>query len=314
MSRDSIRIVEVGPRDGLQNERTGVPLEVRIQFIRDLARAGLTEIELGSFVSPKAVPAMADSEAVFTQTADLTRVRRWGLVPNPRGQERAERAGVDAYAFFTAASPDFLRENLRTDLETQITELREMVQSLRATRPEVPIAAYISTVVACPFRGAVAPGTVVALANRLHMEVGIEELSLGDTIGVASPRDVDQLARAMADDYAGPLSQVRWHFHDTRGTAIANVARVMEWGSFAGFDASAAGLGGCPFAPGATGNLATEDLVYFLEREGVSTGVNLGWLAQASLPVLMALGRRPTAKAQVAELAMRAGSGDTRKP
>ncbi|MCH7944869.1 MAG: hydroxymethylglutaryl-CoA lyase, partial [Armatimonadetes bacterium] len=220
------------------------------------------------------------------------------LVPNAKGLERALAVGVDRIAVFTAASDAFTEKNINMTVAESLVVFGGVVSSFRSDKPDGWVRGYVSTVVECPYSGPVEPSKVAEVCGRLF-EIGVDEVSLGDTVGVAAPKDV----KALMSEIGGiQKAKVAWHFHDTRGTAIANVAAALESG-YDAFDASAGGLGGCPYAPGAGGNLATEDLVYFLERSGVKTGVDLSALSAASLPVLRLLGRPPTAKAQLATLA-----------
>lgn len=290
-----IQIVEVGPRDGLQNEATPIPTQDKLLFIAALRDAGLAEIEATSFVSPKWVPQLGDAADLWPR---LPRGPRYSaLVPNLKGLERALEAGVDRIAVFTAASDAFVRVNLNMSLEESLTGFAEVVAKFREARPGGRVRGYLSTVFQCPIAGRIPPEAVAPVAERL-LEIGVDEISLGDTIGVGVPREVDAVHHALSLGTEG----IAWHFHDTRGTAIANVARALELG-YRVFDSSAAGLGGCPYAPGAGGNLATEDLVYFLARNGIATGVDLEALARASLPVLAALGKGPQSRVQQAVLA-----------
>ncbi|MBS1707418.1 MAG: hydroxymethylglutaryl-CoA lyase [Armatimonadetes bacterium] len=293
-----VRIIEVGPRDGLQNEKTSVPTDVKSAFALSLADAGLREIELTSFVSPKWVPQLADA-AETSAAAMLRQDVAWSaLVPNAKGLERAVQCGYQRIALFTAASEAFVNKNINMSVEESLDLFAEIVLLFRHQVPNGFVRGYVSTAFECPYAGRVDPTEVVRVCSRL-LEAGVDEVSLGDTIGVASPREVRALAQELRETV--PDDKVAWHFHDTRGTAVANALCALDLG-YTSFDASAAGLGGCPFAPGAGGNLATDDLVYALEREGVATGVDPVKLAQASLPVLQILGRAPTAKAQLAVL------------
>lgn len=292
-----IRIVEVGPRDGLQNEATPIPTSVKRRFIERLASSGLAEIEAASFVSPAWVPQLADADDLWPQLPDGPRYS--ALVPNPKGLERALACGVRAISVFTAASSAFTERNLKMTVEQSLEQFVEVVRAFRCAVPEGWVRGYVSTAFECPYAGRIEPGRTVEVATAL-LEMGCDEVSLGDTIGVAAPREVRELTRALLS--GADASRFAYHFHDTRGTAVANVAQALELGIRA-FDSSAGGLGGCPFAPGAGGNLATEDLVYFLERSGEPTGIDLEALARASLEVLDTLGRPPAAKAQVAVLA-----------
>lgn len=293
----SIRIVEVGPRDGLQNEATPIPTEAKLAFIESLAAAGLKEIEATSFVSPKWVPQLADAADLWTRLPEGPLYS--ALVPNMRGLETALSVGCSRIALFTAASDAFTQKNINMTVADSLAVFRDVVAAFRSTYPDGFVRGYVSTAFECPYAGRIEPSAVVKVAQEL-MAMGVDELSIGDTIGVASPNEVRTLTRAL--NGVAPAEQIVYHFHDTRGTAIANVAEALEHGITA-FDSSAAGLGGCPYAKGAGGNLATDDLVYFLHRQGLATGVDPAALAQASLPILQSLGRAPMAKAQQAVLA-----------
>lgn len=296
---DVLEIIEVGPRDGLQNEKTPVPTSVKAHFIRNLAEAGLKEIEVTSFVSPKWVPQLADSSELLNSLEDLKNLKISALVPNQRGLQNALETPVERIALFTAASDAFTQKNINMSVAESLEIFKDLVQQFRAARPISHIRGYISCIVEDPFAGPVPPGQVAAVAEKL-LEIGVDEISLGETVGVAVPADIAKVAQAV--ETVAHKEKIAWHFHDTRGTAVACVAAMLDRG-YRRFDASAAGLGGCPYAPGAGGNLATEDLVYFAERNGLKTGVDLTALAQASLPVLEALGRPPLAKTQLALLA-----------
>lgn len=291
-----VRIIEVGPRDGLQNEQIPVSTQTKADFVAALAAAGLSEIEATSFVSPKWIPQLGDAAELWPLLPPGPLYS--ALVPNAKGLGRALSVGVKRIAVFTAASDAFTQKNINMTVDESLDAFGEVVVAFRAAVPDGYVRGYVSTVVECPYAGRVSPSVVTKVVSRLFA-IGVDEVSLGDTIGVAVPRDVESLCAGLEGFES---SKIAWHFHDTRGTAIANVATVLDMG-YTAFDASAGGLGGCPFAPGAGGNLATEDLVYFLERSGIKTGVDLTALARASLPVLEALGRRPTAKAQLAALA-----------
>jgi hydroxymethylglutaryl-CoA lyase len=299
-----IRIIEVGPRDGLQNEPTPVPTEEKFAFIERLAGAGLREIEATSFVSPKWVPQLADAAELWPMLSRVRRpssvpVRFSALVPNRRGLERALELGVTRIALFTAVSDAFTQANINMTVGDSLELFADLAKEFRAAVPEGWLRGYVSTAFECPYSGRISPERAVGVAVRLW-EMGCDEVSMGDTIGVAAPPEVKALTQMLAG--AMPLERIAYHFHDTRGTAIANVVAALELGVTA-FDASAGGLGGCPYAPGAGGNVATEDLVYLLHRMGFETGVNEQALARASLPILALMGRSPSAKAQLAALA-----------
>jgi isopropylmalate/homocitrate/citramalate synthase len=300
-----IRVVEVGPRDGLQNEKTPISTEQKLAFIAALRDAGLGEIEATSFVSPKWVPQLGDAAELWPQLPPGPRYS--ALVPNAKGLERAIKVGVKRIAVFTAASDAFTLKNINMTVEQSLDVFSEVVQSFRSEVPEGWVRGYVSTAFECPYAGRIEPSAVARVTKRLA-DMGVDEVSIGDTIGVAAPREVQMVTDALMDVL--PLDKLAYHFHDTRGTAIANVAQALTHGVTA-FDSSAGGLGGCPYAPGAGGNLATEDLVYFLHRSGLETGIDASCLAQASLPVLDLLGRQPTSKGQVALLA---AGGDERCP
>ena len=271
MNATSVRIVEVGPRDGLQNEAADIPTGEKIAFVNRLAAAGHTTIEVSAFVSPTWVPRMADAAAVFAGIERRPGVRYTALVPNATGLARALAAGVDEVAIFAAASETFSRRNINQTIA-------ESLDTYRATRAGIKVRAYLSTCFGCPFEGVVSPERVVAVAAQL-LALGAYEVSLSDTIGVAHPRQVTELLALVTKTL--PLPRIALHFHDTRGTALVNVYAGLEAG-VATFDASAGGLGGCPYAPGATGNLATEDLLYMLDGLGIDSGVRLDGVIEAS--------------------------------
>lgn len=272
----NIRIVEVGPRDGLQNERALVSTEDKIAFIHRLSVAGLAVIEAAAFVSPRRVPQMADADAVVRGIERRPGTTYSALVPNMEGLERALKAGADQIAIFAAASETFSRHNINRGIEESLVEYGEVARVALAAG--VRVRGYLSTCFGCPFEGEVPPARVVGLAERL-LSLGAFEVVLSDTIGVAHPGQVRALLDQMRT--AVPVAATALHFHDTRGTGLANVLMALSLGVTT-FDASAGGLGGCPFAPGAAGNLATEDLVSMLDGLGVRTGVALARLVSAS--------------------------------
>lgn len=299
-----VRIVEVGPRDGLQNEKVAIPTAMKLQFIEDLIDAGLNEIEVSSFVSPKWVPQLGDATELFTAlNEEYLDPPPWfsALVPNMKGLERAIECGVKRIALFTAASDSFTQKNINMTVDESLVAFAEVAEAFRKQVPNGHIRGYVSTAFECPYAGRIDPAATARVARILNEDVEVDEISLGDTIGVAVPSEVRALHEHVAK-YV-PQGMVAWHFHDTRGTAIANVVEAIEQG-YGIFDSSAGGLGGCPYAPGAGGNLATEDLAYFLRRSGISTGLDLDFakLARASLPILELLGRAPASRAQTAAL------------
>ena len=271
-----VRIVEVGPRDGLQNEAATVPTAEKIGFVNRLADAGHSLIEVSAFVSPKWIPQMADAADVFAGITRRPGTRYSALVPNLTGLARARDANVDEVAVFAAASETFSQRNINQSIADSLKTYREVCAE--AARRGLRVRGYLSTSFGCPFEGDVPAARVVALTESL-LELGVYEVALSDTIGVAHPRQVLELLDLVAGRV--PRQQLALHFHDTRGTALANVYAGIEAGVTT-FDASAGGLGGCPYAPGATGNLATEDLLYLLDGLGSTTGVSLEGVVAAS--------------------------------
>ncbi len=285
-----VRVVEVGPRDGLQNEKAQVPTAHKIRFIDLLSAAGFDTIEATSFVSPKAIPQLADASEVMAGITRRPGVSYPVLVPNKKGMERALAAGVKAIAVFTAASETFTRHNINATIAESIDNFRHVVGMARAEG--IWVRGYISTGFGCPYEGTVPPAKVVEVAERL-MELGMDDLSIGDTIGVATPNQVVEVVTLLASRI--PRETFSLHFHDTRGTALANVLTGLQLG-ITTFDASAGGLGGCPYAPGAAGNLATEDLLYLLHGLGIETGVDLAKVVEATSFIAPLLGHKPTGK------------------
>lgn len=281
-----IRLVEVGPRDGLQNESGTVPAAVKSAFIQALSQAGYAEIEATSFVSPKWIPQLADAEEVSRDLVPREGLLYTALVPNRRGLERALACGYKRVAVFTAASEAFSQQNTNRSIVASLEEFAPLVSEARAAG--VSVRGYVSTAWHCPYAGRVAPAPVYEVTRGLF-DLGIDEVSLGDTVGRAVPSEVEELldyllARGLAQD------RLAMHFHDTSGTALANVLRALQLGCTI-FDCSAGGLGGCPYAPGASGNLASEDLLYMLHGMGYETGVDLERVARASLELAGHLGR-----------------------
>jgi hydroxymethylglutaryl-CoA lyase len=281
-----VRIYEVGPRDGLQNEALPISTEGKLEYVRLLVDAGLMEIEATSFVSPRAIPQLADADQVMAGLPRATKVRYPVLVPNERGMDRAVAAGADALAVFTAASDAFTQVNIGMTIDESLAAFKPVLA--RATDLGWWKRAYISTAFGCPFTGRVAVAKVVEVSRRL-VELGADEICFGDTIGVGVPGQVHELTSAVTA--AGiPLDHLAYHFHDTRGTALANVVAGLEDG-IGCFDSSTGGTGGCPYAPGAAGNLATEDLVYLLDGMGIDHGVSLPRILVAARFISGALGR-----------------------
>jgi hydroxymethylglutaryl-CoA lyase len=271
-----VTVVEVGPRDGLQNESSAVSTADKIDFVDLLSASGLRIIEASAFVSPKWVPQMADAAAVFEGIARKPGTEYTALVPNVAGLERAHDANVRHVAVFAAASETFSRRNINKSIAESLDAYREV--AVRADELGMRVRGYVSTSFGCPFEGAV-PASRVAEVSRALIDMGAYEVAVSDTIGIAHPRQVEDVVKVVADRV--PLQQIALHFHDTRGTALANVLAALDLG-VSTFDSSAGGLGGCPYAPGATGNLATEDLIYMLDGLGVRTGVDLNAIIAAS--------------------------------
>ncbi|HEV8402041.1 MAG TPA: hydroxymethylglutaryl-CoA lyase [Candidatus Limnocylindrales bacterium] len=283
---DHVRIYEVGPRDGLQNEASPIPTATKATFIALLAAAGLREIEATSFVAPRAIPQLADADELLTGIERVEGVRYPVLVPNVRGLARAEAAGADALAVFTATTDAFTSANIGMTVAESLAAFAPVLA--RADELGWWRRGYVSTAFGCPYTGRVDLGRAVEVALRL-LELGVDEVCFGDTIGVGVPDQVATLS-ALAVDAGIPPAQTAYHFHDTRGTALANVAAGLAAGVRC-FDSSAGGTGGCPYAPGAAGNLATEDLVYFLDASGWESGVALDGVLAAARFIADALGR-----------------------
>jgi hydroxymethylglutaryl-CoA lyase len=283
---DRVRIFEVGPRDGLQNEATPIPTDAKRRFIELLADAGLREIEATSFVSPRAIPQLADADELFASLERRPGVRYPVLVPNERGLDRAIAAGADAIAVFTATTDAFTQANIGMTVDASFATFEPVLR--RAADLGLWRRGYVSTAFGCPYTGRVEPGRAVEVARRL-LELGVNEVCFGDTIGVAVPSQVAALT-GLAVEAGIPLERIAYHFHDTRGTALANVAAGLDAGVRC-FDSAAGGTGGCPYAPGAAGNLATEDLVYFLDASGWVTGVSLAAVLEAARFIASTLGR-----------------------
>lgn len=294
-----VAIVEVGPRDGLQNEASPIDTAAKIALVDALAAAGHTRIEAGAFVSPKWVPQMADADAVFAGITRRPGVRYSALVPNMAGLERAIAARVDDIAVFAAASETFSRRNINASIDES---LRGYAGVARAARDAgLGIRGYVSTAFGCPFEGEVDPARVIAVTRAL-LDMGATEVAVSDTIGIAHPGQVRDLIAAFSRDV--PLSSIALHLHDTRGTALVNVYAGLEAGVTV-FDSAAGGLGGCPYAPGAAGNLATEDLLFMLDGLGVATGVDRALVAAASRTLEPKLGHPLPSRLLQAEAATR---------
>lgn len=284
----SVRMVEVGPRDGLQNEKQIVPTVVKIGLVDRLTDAGLTAIEAGSFVSPKWVPQMADTPDVFAGIRRKEGVRYAALTPNAKGLEGALAARADEVAVFAAASESFSQKNINCSIAESLDRFVPVLD--RAKAQGLPVRGYVSCVLGCPYEGEIAPAAVAEVAGRL-LDMGCYEVSLGDTIGTGTPAKAQAMISAVAERV--PMERLAVHFHDTYGQALANILATLEMG-VAVVDSSVAGLGGCPYAKGASGNVASEDVLYMLNGLGVETGVDLDRLVVAGAYISDAIGR-PTA-------------------
>src|SRR5262245_41159914 len=291
---DTVRIVEVGPRDGLQNEKTPVSVADRIAFIEALIGPGLNPIEVGAFVSPKAIPQMVGSDQVLRGVIGHAGNEFHVLVPNEKGYDASQAAGAKVIAVFAASSEGFSRANINCTVAESIERFKPVLA--RAKADGIKVRGYISCVLGCPYEGEIRPQAVVDVAKTLW-DLGCYEISLGDTIGVGTPMKARQLLRAVAGTV--PMPNLAMHFHDTYGQALANLYAGMEEGCRV-IDSAAGGLGGCPYAPGATGNVATEDVVYMLEGMGIATGVDMAKLVAATNVVSGLIGRPPVSRVATA--------------
>ncbi|MGH7102931.1 MAG: hydroxymethylglutaryl-CoA lyase [Acetobacteraceae bacterium] len=294
-----VRIVEVGPRDGLQNEQAHVPTETKVALIEALADAGLRSIEAGSFVSPRWVPQMADTAAVLHGLRRRPGVRYPVLVPNLTGLERALAAGVEEIAVFTAASETFSRRNINCSIEESLSHFALVIE--QALAAGLRIRGYVSCVLGCPYEGEIGPDAAAQVAGKLY-RMGCTEISLGDTIGIGTPLKARRLVERTLSEV--PLTAIALHFHDTYGQALANILACLELGATV-VDSAIAGLGGCPYARGATGNVATEDVTYMLAGMGIETGLDLDRLCAAGAMISSALGRPNGSRAAKALIANR---------
>lgn len=285
-----VKIVEVGPRDGLQNEPDEVPAKTKIELIERLADCGLPVVEATSFVSPKAIPQLADAREVFTGINRRSGVSYPVLVPNDKGMDRALEVGVEEIAVFTAASETFNQKNINCSIRESLDRFESVVE--RANEAGIRVRGYVSCVLGCPYEGPIEPEAVADVSRKL-IEMGCYEVSLGDTIGVGTPLKARRMLEAAAT--AVPISHLAMHCHDTYGQALANILATIGMGVTT-VDASVAGLGGCPFAKGATGNVATEDVVYMLHGMGIETGVDLKKLVETARFISDTLGRDPASK------------------
>ncbi|MGH8306725.1 MAG: hydroxymethylglutaryl-CoA lyase [Gammaproteobacteria bacterium] len=285
-----VKIVEVGPRDGLQNEKNIVPAAVKIEFINRLSQTGLKTIEVTSFVSPKWIPQLADAEEVYAGIEKKPGVAYPVLVPNEQGMQRALTAGVKEISIFTAASETFNQKNINCSIAESIERFKPVMAL--AQKHGIRVRGYISTVIGCPYEGPIAPEAVAQIAKQLAT-LGCYEISLGDTIGVGTPIKAQRMLNAVAA--VVPMQKLAAHFHDTYGQALANIHACLELGVSI-VDSSTSGLGGCPYAKGATGNVATEDVLFMLTGMGIETGVDMDKLLEAGAFISEVLGRRPKSK------------------
>jgi hydroxymethylglutaryl-CoA lyase len=291
---DQVRIIEMGPRDGLQNEKTPVSVEARISFVEALVAAGLRTVEVGAFVSPKAIPQMASSDQVLRGVSHIAEAELHVLVPNEKGYEAARAAGAKVVSVFAAASEGFSRANINCTVAESIERFKPVLA--RAKADGINVRGYVSCALGCPFDGEIKPKAVADLAKTLR-DLGCYEISLGDTIGVGTPLKAKEMLRAVGANI--PLANLAMHFHDTYGQALANLYAGLEEGVRV-IDSAAGGLGGCPYAPGATGNVASEDVVYMLEGMGISTGVDMEKLLAATNEISRLLGRPPVSRVATA--------------
>lgn len=297
MTSDTIRIVEMGPRDGLQNEPHLLPAPARIELIRRLTDCRLTDIEAGAFVSPRWVPQMADSDRVFAGLPPHTQTLYWALVPNLKGYQAARLAGARHIAIFAAASESFSMRNTNAGITESLDRLQEVAQ--HAQNDGVTLRGYVSCALGCPFEGDINPQAVARVTTSL-LEMGCSEVSIGDTIGTGTKRSTEALFKLLAAEF--PVHKLAAHFHDTYGQALANLGTALQYGVRI-IDSSVAGLGGCPYAPGATGNVASEDVVHFCHGQGLATGIDLKHLAEVGAWISALLNRPNASRAGRALLA-----------
>lgn len=292
-----VTIIEVGPRDGLQNEPSFVATQDKIKLINMLSESGLTQIEVTSFVSPKAIPQLSDNETVFQQIQKPEQISFSALVPNERGMRQALKANVKEIAIFTAASESFNQRNIHCSIAESIERFKPVITLAKAH--QIRVRAYISCALGCPYEGAVSPLKVAEVTSQL-LELKVDEISYGDTIGVGTPKQTQDLISELSRSL--PLTQAAMHFHDTYGQAIANIHAAIQCGIHR-FDSAVAGLGGCPYARGATGNVATEDVLYLMHGLGIKTGVDIYKIVAAGDMICKRLGRRNQSKVANALLA-----------
>ena len=295
----SVKIIEVGPRDGLQNESEIISTSDKLVFIEKLIASGLKNIEVSSFVHPEKVPQLKDAKEIISGLKEYPGLVYSALVPNIQGLERAKESGIKRISVFTSASETFTKKNINMTIKESLDTFKSIAEG--AKKNNISVRGYISTCFICPYEGDIAKEKVLDITKAL-LELGVDEVSLGDTIGAASPKDVFETVGHVLNKVS--KENIALHFHDTYGTALANVVAGLELG-ISTFDSSAGGLGGCPYAPGASGNLATEDILYLLNRMNIETGVNLGKLAEASFFMQKILGRTLPSK-QLKRLSVKA--------
>ncbi|QJR79491.1 hydroxymethylglutaryl-CoA lyase [Alteromonas pelagimontana] len=294
---DAVSIIEVGPRDGLQNEKAKVTTAQKVNLVHQLTTAGIKRVETGSFVSPRWVPQMADSGTVFARLHRQPGVTYSALTPNLKGFEAAMEAGADEVAVFGAASETFSQKNINCSIAESLQRFEPVMEA--ANRANIPVRGYVSCVLGCPYEGEISPAAVAEVSHAL-MEMGCYEVSLGDTIGKGTPVKTAKMLDAVL--HRIPVDVVAAHFHDTYGQALANLVIALRYG-IRNIDSAIAGLGGCPYAKGASGNVATEDVVYMLDGMGIRTGIKLSKLLEASKTISSIIGRPPASKAAQALLA-----------
>jgi hydroxymethylglutaryl-CoA lyase len=294
-----VTLIEVGPRDGLQNEPTFVPSKQKIELINQLSQTGLKHIEVTSFVSPKAIPQLADNAIVFDAINKPDDVHFSALIPNERGMQEALKAGLQNIAVFTAASESFNQRNINCSIADSIKRIEPVIHEARTHK--LHVRAYISCVLGCPYEGAITPGQVARITEQL-LALGVDEISFGDTIGVGTPKQTLDLLQAISSLL--PCEQIAMHFHDTYGQAIANIYAALTHGIYR-FDSAIAGLGGCPYARGASGNVATEDILYLMHGLGIETGVDIFKVVSAGDAICKHLNRHNQSKVATALLANR---------
>ncbi len=296
MLSDNVRIVEVGPRDGLQNEKAIIPTTTKIEFINRLSQTGLKTIEVTSFVSPKRIPQLADAAEVYSGIEKIPTIHYPVLIPNLQGMQNALALNIKNIAVFCAVSETFSQKNTHCSIEESFERIEEIMELAKSN--QISVRGYLSCVLGCPYEGEIPLQQIVPIAQRLY-ETGCDEISLGDTIGVGTPIKAQNLIKALKDII--PIKKLAIHFHDTYGQALANIYACMELG-ISIIDSSVAGLGGCPYAKGATGNVATEDVVYMLNGMGIKSGVDLESLLKVSRYVSEFTGRPPRSKVAEARL------------